>query len=276
MFTGYGFKEFFTYKGVFREVFGYSGQDYDGPGRMIYLGVSIALVILLCILFRKAKHEHIKIYLRVLGIVMLAMNIGKFAWETYFDIASGEGFNIYILPFDTCSIVVWAALLAGFAKGPFKLSGETWLATIGIAGGISNLLFLQALKYYPFFTFGAFYSMIWHFVMVFTGFFLVVAGYVELNFKTVLTSFILHMIISVPVIILDYAQGIDFMLYLSAGGVPVFEGIAEKLNGAGLNAVTTLMMVAVYFGVDAMLVYLFRLVRFLYRLASKKLTRKTA
>jgi len=267
MFTGYGF---FDYK---YSIEGYHGQDYDGPGRMIYLGVSIALVILLCIIFRKAKHEHIRTYLKVLGIGMLVLNIIKFVWETYYDITIGPGFNEGILPLDTCSIVVWASLLAGFGKGPFKLAGETWLGTIGIAGGISNLIFLQALKYYPFFTFGAFFSMLWHFLMVFTGFYLAVTGYFKFNFKSVLASFALHMVISIPVIIFDYVRNWDFMLYLEAGGVPVFEDIASDLNAAGFHWVTTLMMIALYFGIDVLLVYIFRGISELAHLIQRK-TRK--
>ena len=250
MFTGYNF---FDYK---YNIPGYSGQDYDGPGRIIYLVASMFLIVLLCSIFRKAKHEHIRTYLRVVGFFLLAINIVKFVWETYWDVTTGQGFNMYILPLDTCSFIVSSALMAGFGKGKVKLAGEAWLATIGIAGGISNLLFLQALRYYPFFTFGAFHSMIWHFLMVFTGMLLLVTHYVEFSFKAVLHGFVLHMLYSIPVIIFDYAMNYDFMLYHDAGGIPMVEKLAETLNMNGFYWATTLMMILIYFGITCLFIYL--------------------
>ncbi len=266
MFSGY---HFFDYKGNLAQA-GYNGQDYSGGGRTIYLILSIVLIVALIILFRKAKREQIRTYLKVLGIGMIVMYLTKTTWESVHDIASGQGFNTGILPFDTCSIVMWAALLAGFGKGKLEKAGACWLATGGIVGGISNLLFLQALKYYPFFTFSAFYSMLWHFLMVFTGVLLLVTNYVELKFSSVIYAFALHMAISLFVIPYDYITGQDFMLYLNAGGAPLLEGIAEKFNAAGMRWLTTLMMIAAYFGLFAFLIYLARGIKALIRCIGKK------
>ena len=259
--NGYGF---FDYK---YNIPDYAGQDYDSYWRYVYLGVSVGLIILLLILFRKAGREGIQKYLRVLGIGMIALYLGKTIWESYFDITTGRGFNEGILPLDTCSIIMLAAPLAGFGKGKVAKLGAGWLATGSVVGGISNLLFLQALNYYPFFTFGAFYSMIWHFLMVFTGLLLLVTNYVEASFKTVLHGFILHMLFSVIVIPFDYIRKADFMLYYMAGGVPLISAWGEALAAKNLHFVTTIIMVIAYFGSFSLIVYVTKAVKWVVRRA---------
>lgn len=260
---------FFDYKG---DIVGYAGQDYDGIGRYVYLIASVVLLFGLLFLLRKAKRETIRNYLKVLGIFMIAIYIAKTAWESYFDITKGpdRAFNIGLLPFDTCSIIMLAAPLAGFAKGKAEKAGAAWLATGSIVGGISNLLFLQALHYYPFWTFGAFYSMIWHFLMVFTGLWLLVTNYVEINFKTVLYAFVLHMMFSAIVIPVDYALNLDFMLYLRAGGAPLVELLGEKLYELRLSFLTTIIMIGVYFGCFCLILYAAKGVKALLHLIKRK------
>jgi len=250
MFDGkYGF---FDWK---YSIAGYSGQDYDGMGRYIFLIASLVLLPLLAVIFRKAKHEKIRVYLAVVGIFLTALYIAKTVWESYFDITIGGGFNFSILPFDTCSLIMPAAIIAGFAKGKVKQAADAWLATGGIVGGISNLLFLQALKYYPFWTFGAFYSMIWHFLMVFTGVLMIVTNYVKLDFKTVLYAFIFHMAFSVVVIPIDYIRDVDFMLYRYAGGAPLIEKLGETMAAQNMHWVTTIVMIIAYFGCFCLITY---------------------
>ena len=249
MFTGYNF---FDYK---YNIPGYNGQDYDNGGRYIFMVASIIIIFLFCILFRKAKKDTIQKYLKISSIVITALYIVKTTWESYYDISTGRGFNIGILPFDTCSIVMWASLLAGWGKGKAQKIGECWLATGGIVGGISNVLFLQALKYYPFFTFGAMYSMVWHLFMALTGFWLLVTNYVKSDMSTVKEALIFHYAISLFVIPFDYVTGYDFMLYLRAGGAPLVEDLASLLNKHHLQLITNIVVILFYFGLFTGIVY---------------------
>ena len=261
--------DFFDYK---YSIAGYAGQDFHGAGRYIYLIASIVLITALLIIFRNAKRETVRRYLKVLGIFMVAIFLIKSSWETYFDITIGPGhaFNIGLLPFDTCSIIMLAAPLAGFGKGKVEKLGAGWLASGGVVGGISNLLFLQALNYYPFWTFGAFYSMIWHFLMVFTGLWLLVTNYVDANVKTLLYGFVLHMAYSVIVIPVAYATNMDFMLYLRAGGAPLIEKLGAILWDKGLPFITTAIMILIYFVCFAIIIYAVRGIKELVRFARKK------
>jgi len=251
MFTGP--YNFFDYK---YNIAGYEGQDFDNPIRWIFLIVSLILIPVLCVIFRKTKEKQMNLYLGILGIFMIVLYLTKSTWESVYDIQRDGAFNTYILPFDTCSIIMLAAPLAGFARGYVQKAAKCWLATGGIVGGISNLLFLQALKYYPFWTFGAFYSMFWHFIMVFTGVFLIITKNVELNWKSVVYGFAFHMAFSLIVIPIDHILDMDFMLYRNAGGAPLVEDLASKLNEQGLYWLTTILMIHVYLLLFAFIIYL--------------------
>ncbi|MBQ6282878.1 MAG: YwaF family protein [Bacilli bacterium] len=235
---------FFEYK---YNIVGYTGQDYGGFAQKLYLIISVILMVILLISLRKSSKEKVLKIIRGISIFLILFYIGKTTWESVYDIKLSGSFNTGLLPFDTCSIPMLAGLIAGFGKGKIKKYAECWLCTGGIVGGFATMLFLNAFKYYPFLSFGAFYSMIWHFLMVFLGLLLIVTNYVDTDFKTVLNGYIFHVIISLIVIPIDFIFNFDFMLYKDLGGVPIFEGIASKLTSMNLQLLNPILMLILYF-----------------------------
>ncbi|MBQ1812884.1 MAG: YwaF family protein [Bacilli bacterium] len=235
---------FFEYK---YNIVGYTGQDYGGFAQKLYLIISVILMVILLVSLRKSSKEKVLKIIRGISIFLILFYIGKTTWESVYDIKLSGSFNTGLLPFDTCSIPMLAGLIAGFGKGKLKKYAECWLCTGGIVGGFATMLFLNAFKYYPFLSFGAFYSMIWHFLMVFLGLLLIVTNYVDTDFKTVLNGYIFHVIISLIVIPIDFIFNFDFMLYKDLGGVPIFEGIASKLTSMNLQLLNPILMFILYF-----------------------------
>ena len=247
---------FFDYK---YNIAGYTGQDYGGIAQNIYLFGSIILMTVLLFFLRKVSKEKVLKIIRVIGIFMTLLYICKTTWESIYDIKLSGSFNTGLLPFDTCSIIMLTCLLAGFGKGKIKKMAECWLTTGSIVGGIATMLYLNAFKYYPFFSFGAFYSMIWHFLMVFTGLLLIVTNYVELKYENVLLGFLFHFIISLIIIPIDFIFNFDFMLYLSLGGIPIFEDIATKFTQMNLQVINPIMMLILYF-IAFNIIYIFSII----------------
>ena len=235
---------FFEYK---YNIVGYTGQDYGGFAQKLYLIISVILMVILLVSLRKSSKEKVLKIIRGISIFLILFYIGKTTWESIYDIKLSGSFNTGLLPFDTCSIPMLAGLIAGFGKGKIKKYAECWLCTGGIVGGFATMLFLNAFKFYPFLSFGAFYSMIWHFLMVFLGLLLIVTNYVDTDFKTVLNGYIFHVIISLIVIPIDFIFDFDFMLYKDLGGVPIFEGIASKLTSMNLQLLNPILMLILYF-----------------------------
>ena len=235
---------FFDYK---YNIKGYNGQDFGSIGQYIYLIISILLLIILLIIFRKLNKEKVNKIIKFTTIFLILFYIGKVIWESIYDIKLYGSFNTGLLPLDSCSIIMLAGILASFCKGKIRDYSSSWLATGSIVGGISNLLFLNAFKYYPFLSFGAFYSMLWHFLMVFIGLLVIVTNYVDINYKTIIKGFIFHLLISLIIIPIDFIFNFDFMLYLNLGGVPIFEDIASNLTSNNLQILNPILMLILYF-----------------------------
>lgn len=235
---------FFDYK---YNIAGYTGQDFGGFPQYLYLCISIILIIVLLIIFRKSSKEKVLKIIRIVGIFLILFYIGKTIWESYYDIKINGSFNKYLLPFDTCSIIMIACLLAGFGKGKIKEYAECWISTGSIVGGLATMVHLNAFYYYPFLSFGGFYSMIWHFLMVFLGLLLIVTNYVDNKYITIINGFIFHLVFSLFAIVIDFTYNMDFMMYKDLGGIPFFENIANKLTTNGLSFINPIIMLIIYF-----------------------------
>lgn len=235
---------FFDYK---YNISGYTGQDFGGIAQYVYLIVSFLLIIILLFIFKNKSKTCINKIIRIVSIFLIVFYVSKVTWESFYDIKYDGSFNICLLPFDSCSIVMLAGIISGFCKGKLKDYSTCWLVTGCILGGLANMIFLNAFKYYPFFSFGAFYSMIWHFLMVFIGLLIAVSGYIKLDYSVVLKGFVFHLLFSLVVIPLDFIKNLDFMLYLNLGGVPIFEDIASKLTAANLQFLNPILMLVLYF-----------------------------
>ena len=235
---------FFDYK---YNITGYTGQDYGGFAQYLYLIISVIIMVTLLIILRKSSKGRVHNIIKVVSIFLTILYIAKTTWESIYDIKLIGSFNTGLLPLDTCSIIMLAGLISGFGKGKLKTLADSWLSTGGVVGGIATMIFLHAFKYYPFFSFGAFYSMIWHFLMVFIGLLIIVTNYVEIKYTTVVYGYIFHLLISLIVIPIDFIYKFDFMMYLNLGGIPIFEDIASYLTSINLQLLNPIMMSIIYY-----------------------------
>lgn len=239
-----GSYNFFDYK---YNIAGYTGQDFGGPAQWLYLAISFILMVLLLYLLRKSSRKKVLKIIKGISLFLVVLYVGKTTWETIYDIKYTGSFNTGLLPLDTCSIVMFAGILAGYAKGKIQKISECWLATGSVVGGIATMVVLNAFKYYPFLSFGAFYSMIWHFLMVFIGLLLIVTNYVEMKYSTIINGFILQFVFSLVVIPIDFIFNWDFMMFLNLGGIPIFEDVATNLTSLNLQFLNPILMLALYF-----------------------------
>ncbi len=235
---------FFDYK---YNIIGYTGQDYGSVAQYLYLIISVIIMIILLIVLKKSSKKKVNSIIRVVSVFLIILYIVKTTWETIYDIKLTGSFNTGLLPLDTCSIIMLAGIISGFGKGKLKTLADSWLATGGVVGGVATMLYLNAFKYYPFFSFGAFYSMIWHFLMVFIGLLLIVTNCVEKKYTTIIYGYLFHLFISLIVIPIDFIYNFDFMLYLNLGGIPIFEDVASKLTSINMQILNPILMLILYY-----------------------------
>ena len=235
---------FFDYK---YNIIGYNGQDFGNFPQYLYLIISFILMIIILFSLRNLRKEKVHNILKITSIFLVLFYIIKTTWESIYDIKLSGSFNTGLLPFDTCSLIMIAGLISSYSKGKIKEYSDSWLVTGGIIGGFATMIVLNAFKYYPFLSFGAFYSMIWHFLMVFIGLLLIITKYIDMNYKVVIKGFIFQFMFSLIIIPIDFIFNMDFMMYKNLGGIPLFENIATYLTSICLSILNPLLMLTLYF-----------------------------
>lgn len=267
---------FFTYKDFLQ---GYHGQDYMGAGQFIFLGVSILAIILISVFLRKASHQKIDVFLKVLAIAIPCLEILKIAMESYYDIKGGHGFNFSgLLPLYTCSLFIYTLPVAAFGKGKARECCLSFLTTLGIFAGLTNFVMAPILNTYPFFNFHTFVSLNFHFWMVFTGIFLMATKYYVPKWGDILKGMVPLAILSIVAIPVNYALSdyygwsVDYMLYYSGNGAPLLPDLANALANAGLRPVFTGIVFLLYVVIAALIV---SIIRFIVHLSKKAKTVKT-
>lgn len=238
----------------------YSGQDYFSLTHIIFMVLATLAIIFLCIFFRKVSHKKIDIYLKVLAIFIPLLEIIKITWESYYDITLGKGFNFAgIVPLYTCSMFIYILPLVAFGKGKIKEYATAWLGSICIFAGFTNFYLTQILHTYPFWTFAGFQSMLYHFLMSFTGIFLVVTGYFKPKWIDIIKGYVPLLIFSVIVIPVNYylnsiGYSADYMLYMWGNGAPVLPSMANFFASNNLHFIYTLIVVVGYVLVSGLVI----------------------
>lgn len=221
---------------------------------IIFIVLSVVTIILLCIFLRNAKSKKIDIYLKTLSIVMPILEIIKIVWESYWDIKMGHGFNLTgLLPLYTCSMFIYVLPFAGWCKGKVKECALTFLTTIGVFAGATNFFIPPIFNDYPFFSYASFTSLNYHFLMVFTGIFLVTTRYYVPNLKGVIKGFIPVLIFSIIVIPVDYLMfyngypWVDYMLYIHGYGAPILPQMSDWFGAHNIRLIYTILVMFGYF-----------------------------
>ena len=205
---------------------GYSGEDRMSPRQFIVMGTFFVLIVIISVLLRKAKKERLFSIYKFLVFFMPVLEIFKIAFSTYYDLKYGEPFNLGgILPLYTCSMILYFLPCVVWGKGWVKKTSEAFFASIGMAAGLSNFIYLSAAGWYPIFTFGGLYSVFFHGALVFVGMSLLITGQYTPSLKMAAEGMIPVLIFSIFVLPANYiiksipGYGyVDYMLLMDANG----------------------------------------------------------
>ena len=256
---------FFDYK---HHIENFASDMFSIP-HIIYIILAYISVLLILIFCKNIKKKTVENYIKVLSVLMPIFEITKISWESFWDIKEGYGLNLEgLIPIYTCSLFIYMLLFAAWSKNDkIKRMSLSFLSTIGFFAGGIGVIACNGLNFYPFFTFGAFYSLIFHYLMFFTGAFLLGSRYVSLDWSDIYISWIPIVILSFLAVPINYILGSDYMQTYSASGVPLMESLASICAKYNIRFVFTLVMICAYLVLSTIVVSIYKLV---YKIKEKK------
>ena len=190
------------------------------PEHLILSALSVLSVAVLLRLTKKLSHKKVLRVVRSVTVALCALEIVKIIFTI--KTSSLKEVNSYV-PLYFCSITLYAGLMASFAKGWWKRTGEVFLTTGGIVGGIVYLVYpLTSISIYPPFHFITVYSFILHAAMIYLGLLLLMSGYTKLKHQDIDHFFLIVSLVSV----LAFTVNINFhtnLMFLSQNypGTPI-------------------------------------------------------
>ena len=234
-------------------------SDMFSVSHIIYIILAYISCIFIAIFLNKVDHKKISKFLKVLSIVVVAFEITKISWESYYDITTGRGFNSFgILPLYTCSLFIYCTAIAAWTKGKVKDVALSYLGTVGLIAGAIGVVYCNGLNWYPFWTFGAFYSLFFHYAMLAMGVFLLATGYKKLEWIDIVKSWIPVVILSIIAIPINYILGSDYMQVYSADGVPLLHDLGITMGEAGIRPLFTILMLLLYMPLSGIVVAIYK------------------
>ncbi|GEM_PF-840801 len=263
---------FFDYK--------YNIQGFDSdlfsPWHIAFIVFAFIFIPLLAYFLRKTEKKKIDIFLKILSVFVVLLEISKITWESYYDITTGRGFNAGgLLPLYSCDLLIFCLLFAAWGKGKAKDVALSWLCTVGIACGVIGTIYTNGLNWYPFWTYGAWDSILFHFNLFMVGVVLLANGYKKLEWKDIFRAWIPMLLLAIIAIPANYEYGGDYMQIHSADGVPLMSSLAELLAKHHLRPLFTVIMLFSYLLLAAAVFGIYKLVEYIRLRAFEKTISRT-
>lgn len=228
---------------IFLSKFFCKENEYKPVG-MFSVGHIVTLIIFLLIVAfcaykcRKIGKDKAIFLTKIIAIVVTVLEIIKIT----IAFINGEGDKLdHWVPLYFCSMFIYAAWLAGYAKGKIADLGRAFVGTGGIIAGLSFLIFpTTSFTMYPLFHYFCMYSMVYHSLMVFLGITYLLNGVVKIDKKSFIDYVIFCSVLNILAIIVNsipiyihvdnvptsgynypYPYYTNFMFLKRAGNIPV-------------------------------------------------------
>lgn len=228
---------------IFLSKFFCKENEYEPVG-MFSVGHIVTLIIFLLIVAfcaykcRKIGKDKAIFLTKIIAIVVTVLEIIKIT----IAFINGEGDKLdHWVPLYFCSMFIYAAWLAGYAKGKIADLGRAFVGTGGIIAGLSFLIFpTTSFTMYPLFHYFCMYSMVYHSLMVFLGITYILNGVVKIDKKSFIDYVIFCSVLNILAIIVNslpiyihvdnvptsgynypYPYYTNFMFLKRAGNIPV-------------------------------------------------------
>ena len=129
-----------------------------------------------------------------------------------------------------------------------------FFCSIGLVAGLSNFVYLSAAGWYPIFTFGCLYSVIFHGVIVFVGVSLLATELYTPSFKTIYEGMVPIVMFGIPVMVINFVIDhfnnhgwVDYMLLMYGNGFPIIGDLAVYMRDHGMHVLFSLLILFIVY-----------------------------
>ena len=202
------------------------------------IAISIALIISI------KKHVDVKKVIKNVTMTMLILELTTILFKIIHygcdDIGSFS-------PIYYCSAFLFAGALSSCAKGNLKRVGDVFLATGGIVGGITFLLFpTTSLPDYPAFHFISIHSFIFHGSMIYLGLLIYITNYIQLELKDLIYHAYIISTLCLISLIMNSIFNTNFM-FISKDFPGTFVGFLYQTTGALFTPIAVISQIIIPF-----------------------------
>lgn len=255
----------------FRDDFVGFKSEMMGPAHIILIIVSLLFMIFMMFIIRKKDEKSMDKFIKISSVAVFIYEAVYVTWEAVQCSLHGRQFDFQDgLPIYTCSIFIYALLLAAWTKGIVRESCLAFIATIGTLSGLTGIFRVNGLINYPLCTYGGLFSYFFHYYMLFVGVAIVVSKYYTVKIKSSILSFFPILALSIVVIPIDYILEADYMLLYSGIGAPVMPQLANFLASYNLRPLFTVIMLLTYIPVSLLMVGIIKGIELLVGLIKPK------
>lgn len=211
------FENFFKHSktGVFE-----AGAEYlYKTGHLIFLAIAIPSLIFLIYFLRNMEKAKFEKFLKISWVAITLTEIVKVVWMSfslgYFDF--GSMMSLY-----PCSTFMYIMPFAIYSKhDKIKQASLAYIATFVLFGGLTNFFVADVLRDYPVLSFQGFHTLIYHYWILLVGILLWVTKYYQPRKKDAEYAFLLLVVISIPIIIIDKIWNYNYFWYQDGGTTPL-------------------------------------------------------
>lgn len=135
-------------------------------GHLISTLICFLSVAFFVFLFRRTKLERVYFAIRVLAVVLTALESVKIFHNFYWGYTNIDSW----VPLSFCSLFIYACYLSGYGRGRLRSFGNSFIVIGGIVGGFVFVCMpTTSLTMYPIFHFQSLYSLLFHSLMMTAG-----------------------------------------------------------------------------------------------------------
>lgn len=155
------------------------------------------------------KKSVIKRNIQIITICAWILEVIKIIFN--FAIGNGNNINTYI-PLYYCSILLYAGIFSSIGKGKIKRTGDVFLATGGIIGGIIFLILpTTSITIYPMLHYISLQSFAYHGAMLYLGIIINKSKYIQIQNKDIIYYASLLLIMCLSAYIVNEICGSNLM-----------------------------------------------------------------